>query len=400
MLWRVARVAGGTVVVAIYMLCDIRYVLAPAGASSARFPLSNTSVTQPTVLAKLSTLDRFLPVWIFAAMGIGLALGRAWPGLGAALDAVQIAGVSVPIGVGLLWMMYPVLAKVKYETIGKYTTDKKLLGTSLVLNWIVGPIVMFALAWIFLADLPEYRNGLILIGLARCIAMVLIWNTLACGSNEIAAVLVALNSVFQILTYSLLGYLFLVLIPGWMGAEQAVLNISMLDIATSVGIFLGIPLFAGWFTRRTLVKSRGNDWYEGVFLPRIGPTALFGLLYTIVLLFAMQGNRIIEAPWDVARVALPMTIYFFVMFGLAFWWSRKLGFDYETTASISFTAAGNNFELAIAVAIGTFGIMSGEALAAVVGPLIEVPVLVALVYVSLWAQKRFDYGRERKVSAS
>jgi len=388
------------VVVAIYMLCDIRYVMAPAGASSARFPLSNTSVTQPTVLAKLSTLDRFLPVWIFAAMGIGLALGRAWPGLGAALDAVQIAGVSVPIGVGLLWMMYPVLAKVKYETIGKYTTDKKLLGTSLVLNWIVGPIVMFALAWIFLADLPEYRNGLILIGLARCIAMVLIWNTLACGSNEIAAVLVALNSVFQILTYSLLGYLFLVLIPGWMGAEQAVLNISMLDIATSVGIFLGIPLFAGWFTRRTLVKSRGNDWYEGVFLPRIGPTALFGLLYTIVLLFAMQGNRIIEAPWDVARVALPMTIYFFVMFGLAFWWSRKLGFDYETTASISFTAAGNNFELAIAVAIGTFGIMSGEALAAVVGPLIEVPVLVALVYVSLWAQKRFDYGRERKVSAS
>jgi ACR3 family arsenite transporter len=349
-------------------------------------------VTQPTVLAKLSTLDRFLPLWIFAAMAIGLGLGRVWPGLGAALDAVQIAGVSVPIGIGLLWMMYPVLAKVKYETIGKHAADKKLLGTSLVLNWIVGPLVMFALAWIFLADLPEYRNGLILIGLARCIAMVLIWNTLACGSNEIAAVLVALNSVFQILTYSLLGYLFLVLVPGWMGAEQVALNISMLDIATSVGIFLGIPLFAGWFTRRTLVKSRGNAWYEGVFLPRIGPTALFGLLYTIVLLFAMQGNRIIEAPWDVARVALPMTVYFFVMFGLAFWLSRKLGFDYETTASISFTAAGNNFELAIAVAIGTFGIMSGEALAAVVGPLIEVPVLVALVYVSLWAQKRHFPG--------
>ena len=354
--------------------------------ASSRF---HRAVTQSTVLAKLSTLDRFLPIWIFAAMGLGLALGRAWPGLGAALDAVQIAGVSVPIGFGLLWMMYPVLAKVKYETIGKYTSDKKLLGTSLVLNWVVGPIVMFALAWIFLADLPEYRNGLILIGLARCIAMVLIWNTLACGSNEIAAVLVALNSVFQILTYSVLGYLFLVIIPGWMGAEQAVLDVSMLDIATSVGIFLGIPLFAGWFTRRTLVKSRGNDWYERVFLPRIGPTALFGLLYTIVLLFAMQGNRIIEAPWDVARVALPMTIYFFIMFGLAFWLSRKLGFDYETTASLSFTAAGNNFELAIAVAIGTFGIMSGEALAAVVGPLIEVPVLVMLVYVSLWAQKRY-----------
>jgi ACR3 family arsenite transporter len=322
-------------------------------------------------------------------MALGLALGRAWPDLGTALDAVQLAGVSVPIGIGLLWMMYPVLAKVKYETIGMYTADKKLLGTSLLLNWIIGPLVMFALAWIFLADLPEYRNGLILIGLARCIAMVLIWNTLACGSNEIAAVLVALNSVFQILTYSFLGYLFLVTIPGWMGAETAALDISMWDIAKSVGIFLGVPLFAGWFTRRTLVRRRGDAWYEGVFLPRIGPTALLGLLYTIVLMFAMQGNRIIEAPWDVARVALPMTIYFFLMFGLAFWLSRRLGFNYEATASLSFTAAGNNFELAIAVAIGTFGIASGEALAAVVGPLIEVPVLVALVYVSLWAQRRY-----------
>lgn len=368
-------------------MCPLLYAQVPRGHSPNQ--PGKRSVTPPTVLAKLSTFDRYLPLWILAAMATGLGLGRAWPGLGSALDAVQVAGVSVPIGVGLLWMMYPVLAKVKYETIGQYATNTKLLGTSLVLNWVVGPLVMFALAWIFLADLPEYRNGLILIGLARCIAMVLIWNTLACGSNEIAAVLVALNSVFQILTYSLLGYLFLVLIPGWMGAEQAVLNISMLDIATSVGIFLGIPLFAGWFTRRTLVQRRGAAWYEGVFLPRIGPTALFGLLYTIVLLFAMQGNRIIEAPWDVARVALPMIVYFFVMFGLAFWWSRKLGFDYATTASLSFTAAGNNFELAIAVAIGTFGIMSGEALAAVVGPLIEVPVLVALVYVSLWAQRRY-----------
>ncbi len=344
---------------------------------------------QPPVLKQLGTIDRFLPVWIFAAMALGLALGRAWPGLGAALDAVKVAGVSVPIGVGLLWMMYPVLAKVRYETIGRHTTDTKLLGTSLVLNWIVGPLVMFALAWLFLSDLPAYRNGLILIGLARCIAMVLIWNTLACGSNEIAAVLVALNSVFQILTYSLLGYFFLVTVPGWMGAETAVLHISMWGIAKSVGIFLGVPLFAGWFTRRTLVQRRGEAWYEGVFLPRIGPTALLGLLYTIVLMFAMQGNRIIDAPWDVARVALPMIVYFFVMFGLAFTVSKWLGFDYPTTASISFTAAGNNFELAIAVAIGTFGIASGEALAAVVGPLIEVPVLVMLVYVSLWAQRRY-----------
>jgi arsenite transporter len=355
-------------------------------------PCHSTAVSTPAVAARLSTIDRFLPLWIFAAMALGLGLGRAWPGLGAALDAVQVAGVSVPIGIGLLWMMYPVLAKVKYESIGRHASDTKLLGTSLLLNWVIGPIVMFVLAWVFLADLPEYRNGLILIGLARCIAMVLIWNTLACGSNEIAAVLVALNSLFQILTYSFLGYLFLVTIPGWMGVEGAALDISMGEIAKSVGIFLGIPLFAGWFTRRTLVARRGDDWYERVFLPRIGPTALLGLLYTIVLMFAMQGNRIIEAPLDVARVAVPLTLYFLVMFGLAFWLSKRLGFDYPTTASLSFTAAGNNFELAIAVAIGTFGIASGEALAAVIGPLIEVPVLVALVYVSLWAQRRYFPG--------
>ena len=337
----------------------------------------------------LSTLDRLLPLWIFAAMALGLALGRAWPNLGAALDAVQVAGVSVPIGIGLLWMMYPVLAKVKYGTIGEHVSDKKLLGTSLVLNWIIGPLVMFALAWIFLPDLPAYRNGLILIGLARCIAMVLIWNTLACGSSEVAAVLVALNSVFQILTYSFLGYLLLVTVPGWMGVEGAALDISMGEIAKSVGIFLGIPLFAGWLTRRVLVARRGDSWYETVFLPRIGPTALIGLLYTIVLMFAMQGSRILESPLDVARVAVPLTIYFLVMFGLAFALSKRLGFDYPSTAALSFTAAGNNFELAIAVAIGTFGIASGEALAAVVGPLIEVPVLVALVYVSLWARDRY-----------
>lgn len=322
-------------------------------------------------------------------MALGLGLGQAWPGLGAALDAVQVAGVSVPIAIGLLWMMYPVLAKVRYESIGRHAANPKLLGTSLALNWVIGPLVMFALAWIFLPDLPEYRNGLILIGLARCIAMVLIWNTLACGSNELAAVLVALNSIFQILTYSVLGWLFLTVIPGWMGAETAVLDVTMWEIAKSVGIFLGVPLLAGWLTRRTLVKRRGELWYETRFLPRIGPTALLGLLYTIVLMFAMQGARILASPGDVLRVALPLTLYFLLMFGLAFVLSAKLGFDYPTTASLSFTAAGNNFELAIAVAIGTFGIASGEALAAVVGPLIEVPVLVALVYVSLWAQRRY-----------
>lgn len=337
----------------------------------------------------MSTIDRFLPLWIFVAMALGLLLGRAWPDLGAALDRVQVAGVSAPIAVGLLWMMYPVLAKVRYETIGGHLGDTKLLGTSLLFNWVLGPILMFALAWIFLPDLPEYRNGLILIGLARCIAMVLIWNTLACGSNELAAVLVALNSVFQILTYSFLGWLFLTVVPGWMGAESTVVDVSMGEIARSVAIFLGVPLSAGYLTRKFLVARKGSSWYDGVFMPKFGPTALLGLLYTIVLMFAMQGNRILSLPLDVLRIAVPLALYFFLMFGLAFWLSKRFGFDYESTASLSFTAAGNNFELAIAVAVATFGITSGEALAAVVGPLIEVPVLVGLVYVSLWARRRY-----------
>ena len=341
------------------------------------------------ILGRLSTLDRWLPLWIFLAMGLGLALGRAWPGLGAALDRYTVAGVSVPIGLGLLWMMYPVLAKVRYETIGRHLGDHRLLGTSLVLNWVIGPILMFALAWIFLPDLPAYRNGLILVGLARCIAMVLIWNSLACGSAELAAVLVALNSLFQIFTYSVLGWLFLTVVPGWLGAETAVLDVSMGAIARSVLIFLGVPLFAGWLTRRTLVRRRGEAWYEGTFLPRIGPTALLGLLYTIVLMFAMQGDRILDRPFDVLRIAVPMVVYFVLMFGSGFLLARRLGFGYPETASLAFTAAGNNFELAIAVAVATFGITSGEAMAAVVGPLIEVPVLVALVYVALWARRFF-----------
>ncbi len=346
-------------------------------------------VTGAPVVKQLSTLDRFLPIWIFAAMALGLILGRALPGLGAVLDSVRIADVSVPIAIGLLAMMYPVLAKVKYETIGQHVADRKLIGTSLLLNWVIGPVVMLALAWLFLPDLPAYRNGLVLIGLARCIAMVLIWNSLACGSGELAAVLVALNSVFQILTYSILGWLFLTVVPGWFGAQTAVVHVTMWAIAKSVLIFLGIPLLAGYLTRRALTARRGETWYEHVFVPRIGPLALIGLLYTIVLMFAMQGDRIIRLPLDVLRIALPLLVYFALMFGLAFTLSKKLGFDYQRTAALSFTAAGNNFELAIAVAVATFGISSGEALAAVVGPLVEVPALVGLVYVSLWAGRRY-----------
>ncbi|HEU4828617.1 MAG TPA: ACR3 family arsenite efflux transporter, partial [Gemmatimonadales bacterium] len=259
----------------------------------------------------------------------------------------------------------------------------------LVLNWIIGPVVMFALAWLLLPDLPEYRNGLILIGLARCIAMVLIWNSLAGGSNELAAMLVALNSVFQILTYSVLGWLFLTIVPGWLGLPGAELSVTMWDIARSVLFFLGAPLLAGFLTRKILVARHGAAWYDDVFMPRFGPTALLGLLYTIVLMFAMQGDRIVALPLDVLRIALPLAAYFLIMFGSSMLLARRLGFRYDESASLSFTAAGNNFELAIAVAIATFGLGSGEALAAVVGPLIEVPALVALVYVALWARRFF-----------
>jgi ACR3 family arsenite transporter len=285
-------------------------------------------------------------------------------------------------------MMYPVLAKVKYGKLGAFAANARLMGLSVTLNWVIGPILMFALAWAFLPDEPHYRTGLILIGLARCIAMVLIWNQLACGDGEVAAVLVAINSLFQILLYSVLGWLFLTVVPGWFGADTTALDVSMGDIAINVGIFLGIPLVAGALTRYLLVRRNGVDWYETRFLPKFGPTALLGLLYTIVIMFSMQGDRILELPLDVLRIALPLLVYFGIMFGVAFVWAWRLGFSYEETTAIAFTAAGNNFELAIAVAIGVFGISSGEAIAGVVGPLIEVPALIGLVYVALWLRNR------------
>ncbi|MFO0639730.1 MAG: ACR3 family arsenite efflux transporter [Polyangiaceae bacterium] len=337
---------------------------------------------------QLSVLDRFLPLWIFVAMAIGVAGGRFFPRVGPALDAVKVGGVSLPIAVGLFFMMYPVLAKVRYGKLRAGGVNARLFGTSLLLNWVLGPILMFALAWVLLPDLPHYRTGLVLIGLARCIAMVLIWNMLARGSNETAALLVALNSVLQILFYSVLGWFFLTVVPGWLGAQATEFHVSMGSIAKSVLLFLGLPLVAGAATRGALVRLRGEAWYAKTFVPRISPVALLGLLYTIVLMFAMQGDKIVRLPLDVVRIAIPLVLYFVIMFGAAFLLSKKLGFSYRETAALSFTAAGNNFELAIAVAIGLFGIASGEALAGVVGPLIEVPALLALVYVSLWLRRR------------
>ncbi len=341
------------------------------------------------VLAKLSTLDRFLPVWIITAMVVGIGLGRAVPSLAGDLDSVKVGSISLPIALGLLLMMYPVLAQVRYNQLGRVTGDRRLLAGSLLLNWIVGPALMFALAWLLLPDLPAYRTGLIVVGLARCIAMVLIWNELACGDRDAAAVLVAINSVFQILAFAALGWFYLQVLPHWLGFSTTSAHFSVVAIALSVLVFLGIPLVAGYLTRTLGERAKGRDWYEGRLLPRIGPVALYGLLFTIVVLFALQGHTITNRPWDVARIALPLLGYFGLMFFGGFALGHRLKLGYAKTTTLAFTAAGNNFELAIAVAIGTFGATSGQALAGVVGPLIEVPVLVALVYVALWIRRRW-----------
>lgn len=348
-----------------------------------------TAATSSPVLNKLSKLDRLLPVWIIAAMAVGLLLGRVVPGLSKGLDAVHIGSVSVPIAIGLLVMMYPVLAKVRYNDTRRVAGDKRLLIASLVMNWIIGPALMFALAWLLLPDLPDYRTGLIIVGLARCIAMVLIWNELACGDREAAAVLVAINSVFQLVAFGALGWFYLQVLPRWLGLATTTANLSIGAITVSVLVFLGIPLMAGFLTRTIGEKAKGRQYYESKVLSRIGPWALYGLLFTIVVLFALQGGAITSRPWDVARIALPLIVYFVITFSVGFGLGRVLELGYAKTTTLAFTAAGNNFELAIAVAIGTFGVTSGQALAGVVGPLIEVPALVALVYVALWAGKRF-----------